>query len=170
MHRLRRPGPRRHRGPGRRAGLVRRAGPARRRRPGRPLARHPNLGDITAVDWATVPPVDLITVGWPCQDISLAGQGAGIKKGTRSGLWLHIASCLQQLRPDYAYLENVAALRTRGLARVLADLAEIGYDTQWATLRACDTGAPHRRARLFLLAARPGAAGRLLAAAHPDRN
>jgi len=127
-----------------------------------------NLGDITALDWATVPPVDLITAGWPCQDISLAGQGAGIKKGTRSGLWLHIAGCLRQLRPDFAYLENVAALRTRGLARVLADLAEIGYDTQWATLRACDTGAPHRRARLFLLAVRPGRAGRLLAAAHLD--
>ena len=130
----------------------------------------PNLGDITGVDWATVPPVDLITAGWPCQDISLAGQGAGIKKGTRSGLWLHIAGCLRQLGPDFAYLENVAALRGRGLARVVADLAEIGYDAQWATLRACDTGAPHRRARLFLLAVRPGRAGRLLAAAHPDRH
>jgi len=127
-----------------------------------------NLGDITATDWASVPPVDLITAGWPCQDISLAGQGAGIKEGTRSGLWLHIARCLRQLRPDYAYLENVAALRTRGLDRVLADLAEIGYDTQWATIRACDTGAPHRRARLFLLAVRPGRLRRLLAAAHPD--
>ena len=130
----------------------------------------PNLGDITTLDWAAVPPVDLITAGWPCQDISLAGQGAGIKKGTRSGLWLHIVGCLRQLRPDFAYLENVAALRTRGLARVLADLAEIGYDTQWATLRACDTGAPHRRARLFLLAVRPGCTGRLLAAARPDRH
>ena len=130
----------------------------------------PNLADITTADWATVPPIDLITAGWPCQDISLAGQGAGIKKGTRSGLWLHIVACLRQLRPDFACLENVAALRTRGLARVLADLAEIGYDTQWATLRACDTGAPHRRARLFLLAVRPGCTGRLLAAARPDRN
>ena len=127
----------------------------------------PNLGDLTTVDWATVPPVDLITAGWPCQDISLAGQGAGITEGTRSGRWLHIASCLLQLRPDFAYLENVAALRTRGLARVLADLAALGYDTQWATLRACDTGAPHRRARLFVLAVRPGCAGRLLAVAHP---
>ena len=58
----------------------------------------PNLGDITAIDWDTVPPVDLITAGWPCQDISLAGQGAGLK-GTRSGLWQHITRCLTQLRP-----------------------------------------------------------------------
>ncbi len=129
----------------------------------------PNLGDITTASWAEAPPVDLVTAGWPCQDLSLAGQGAGITKGTRSGLWLHIAGCLGQLRPDFVYLENVAPLRSRGLARVLADLAALGYDTQWATLRACDTGAPHRRARLFLLAVRPGHAGRLLAAARPSR-
>jgi len=123
------------------------------------LAAHfegvPNLGDITAVDWADVPPVDIVTAGWPCQDLSLAGQGAGIKKGTRSGLWLDIAACIRQVRPGAVFLENVAALRTRGLARVLADLAGLGYDAQRATLRACDVGAPHARARLFVLAARP---------------
>ena len=59
----------------------------------------PNLGDITALDWAAVPPVDLITAGWPCQDISYSGPGAGITKGTRSGLWLTIAAGLRQLRP-----------------------------------------------------------------------
>jgi DNA (cytosine-5)-methyltransferase 1 len=128
----------------------------------------PNLGDITAVDWAAVPPVDLITAGWPCQDISLAGQGAGLE-GTRSGLWHHITRCLAQLRPPAVYLENVAALRTRGLARVVADLARLGYDAQWATVRACDTGAPHARARLFILAVRPGHANYLAAAACPGR-
>jgi DNA (cytosine-5)-methyltransferase 1 len=85
----------------------------------------PNLGDITALDWAAVPPVDLITGGWPCQDISYAGPGAGIKEGTRSGLWLTIAGGLRQLRPSYVFLENVAALRTRGLRTVLADLAAL---------------------------------------------
>jgi DNA (cytosine-5)-methyltransferase 1 len=85
----------------------------------------PNLGDITALDWAAVPPVDLITAGWPCQDISYAGPGAGITEGTRSGLWLTIAGGLRQLRPSYVFLENVAALRTRGLGRVLADLAAL---------------------------------------------
>jgi DNA (cytosine-5)-methyltransferase 1 len=128
----------------------------------------PNLGDITTVDWDTVPAVDLITAGWPCQDISLAGKGAGLK-GTRSGLWHHITRCLAQLQPPAAYLENVAALRTRGLARVVADLAGLGYDTQWATVRACDTGAPHARARLFILAVRPGHADDLVAAARPGR-
>jgi DNA (cytosine-5)-methyltransferase 1 len=73
----------------------------------------PNLGDITAVDWADVPPVDIVTAGWPCQDLSLAGQGAGIKEGTRSGLWFCIAACLRQVRPGAMFPENVAALRTR---------------------------------------------------------
>jgi len=129
----------------------------------------PNLGDITALDWAAVPPVDLITAGWPCQDISYSGPGAGITKGTRSGLWLTIAAGLRQLRPAYVFLENVAALRTRGLGKVLADLAALGYDTQWACLRASDTGACHRRDRIFILACHPAAGVGLAAAADPGR-
>ena len=119
------------------------------------LARHwpgvPNLGDVTALDWATVPPVDLVSAGWPCQDISYAGPGAGITEGTRSGLWLTIADGLRHLRPAYVFLENVAALRTRGLGKVLGDLAALGYDAQWVCLRAADAGAPHRRDRLLIL-------------------
>ena len=137
------------------------------------LARHwpgvANLGDVTALDWAKVPPVDLVSAGWPCQDISYAGPGAGITEGTRSGLWLTIAGGLRRLRPSYVYLENVAALRTRGLGKVLADLAALGYDAQWVCLRAADAGAPHRRDRLLLLAVRPGTAARLAAAAGPGR-
>jgi len=129
----------------------------------------PNLGDITALDWAAVPPVDLVAAGWPCQDISYAGPGIGITEGTRSGLWLTIADGLRRLRPSYVYLENVAALRTRGLAKVLGDLAALGYDTQWTCLRAADAGAPHRRDRLLILGVRPGTAGRLAAAADPGR-
>lgn len=127
----------------------------------------PNLGDITALEWAQVPPVDLITAGWPCQDISYAGPGTGITKGTRSGLWHRIADGLRQLRPEYVFLENVAALRSRGLGTVIAGLAQIGYDTQWTSLRAADAGSCHRRDRIFILAARPGTAARLAAAAHP---
>ena len=66
----------------------------------------PNLGDLTAVDWVAVPPADLITAGWPGQDISCAGPGAGIKKGSRSGLRLDIAGGLGQLRPAYVYLHK----------------------------------------------------------------
>jgi DNA (cytosine-5)-methyltransferase 1 len=84
-----------------------------------------NLGDLRAVDWAAVPPVDLVTAGFPCQDISSAGQGAGIEEGTRSGLWTHIAEGLRQLRPRFVVVENVAALRSRGLGRVVGDLAAL---------------------------------------------
>jgi DNA (cytosine-5)-methyltransferase 1 len=112
----------------------------------------PNLGDLTQLDVAQVPPVDLITAGFPCQDISFAGRGAGIKEGTRSGLWITIAQAVHHLRPGLLFLENVAALRTRGLGRVLGDLAEIGYDAAWTSVRASDAGAPHRRERVFILA------------------
>jgi DNA (cytosine-5)-methyltransferase 1 len=129
----------------------------------------PNLGDVTALDWATVPPVDLVSAGWPCQDISYAGPGAGITEGTRSGLWLTIADGLRRLRPSFVFLENVAALRTRGLEKVLGDLAALGYDAQWTCLRAADAGAPHRRDRMLILGVRPGAAAMLAAAADPGR-
>ena len=121
----------------------------------------PNLGDITALDWAQVPPVDLVTAGWPCQDISYSGTGAGITEGTRSGLWHCIADGLRHLRPQFIFLENVAALRTRGLGTVLGDLAALGYDAQWLCLRASDAGACHRRDRLFALAWQPAARSRL---------
>jgi DNA (cytosine-5)-methyltransferase 1 len=128
-----------------------------------------NLGDITALDWADVPPVDLITAGWPCQDISYAGTGSGITKGTRSGLWHCIAVGLRQLRPRYVFLENVAALRSRGLGTVLGGLAALGYDTQWTCLRACDAGSCHRRDRIFILAHQPAAGAVPAAADGPGR-
>ena len=94
--------------------------------------------------------MDLVSAGRPRQDISYADPGAGITEGTRSGLWLTIADGLRRLRPSYAFLENAAALRTRGLGKVLGDLAALGYDAQWVCLRAADAGAPHRRDRLLL--------------------
>lgn len=112
-----------------------------------------NLGDIRTVDWSTVAPVDIVTAGFPCQDISNAGKRAGIT-GAHSGLWTAVVAAVRALRPPLVYLENVAALRRRGLDVVHADLAAIGYDTSWLCLRASDIGAAHRRDRLFLLAVR----------------
>ncbi|TDB99398.1 DNA cytosine methyltransferase [Micromonospora fluostatini] len=111
----------------------------------------PNLGDIGAVDWTRVEPVDILTAGFPCQDISNAGKRAGIT-GEHSSVWQHVAAAVRVLRPRLLFVENVAALLRRGLDVVHADLAEIGYDTSWLCLRASDIGAAHRRDRLFLLA------------------
>jgi len=112
----------------------------------------PNLGDITEVDWNSVEPVDAITAGFPCQDISDAGQRAGIRKGRNSGLWRHIIFAARVLRPRLIILENVAAITRRGLDTVTGDLAAIGYDARWCTLRASDIGAPHQRNRWFAIA------------------
>lgn len=126
------------------------------------LAHHwpavPNLGDITAVDWSAVEPVDILTGGFPCQDISFAGQGAGIE-GARSGLWRYLADAIRVLRPRLVVLENVAAVLVRGLDRVQSDLAGLGYDVRWTCLRASDVGAPHRRRRWFAVAYPADSAG-----------
>jgi len=124
----------------------------------------PNLGDIRSVSWAAVEPIDVLTAGFPCQDISAAGRRAGIENGARSGLWSDIVAAVRVLRPALLVVENVAALRWKqgGLHRVLGDLAAAGYDTLWRSLRASDVGAAHRRERVFLLAWPQHAA-------HPDR-
>lgn len=110
----------------------------------------PNLGDLTAIDWSNVEPVDIITAGYPCQPFSVAGR----RKGTNDErhIWPHIANAIRVLRPRYAFFENVAGHVSLGLADVLADLAEAGFDAEWTTVRASDVGAPHRRERLFILA------------------
>ncbi|GAB1512494.1 hypothetical protein JCM33774_45360 [Actinophytocola sp. KF-1] len=114
----------------------------------------PNHGDLRAIDWTAVEPVDVVVAGFPCQDISAAGRRAGIEKGTRSGLWTDIVAGVRVLRPALVVVENVAALRWKGggLHRVLGDLAEAGYDALWRSVRAADIGAAHRRERVFLLA------------------
>ena len=106
--------------------------------------------DVREID-ATTPPPDLICGGFPCTDISVAGKGLGIE-GPQSGLWSEYARIVRALRPRLVFVENVAALAARGLDRVLGDLAALGYDAEWTVLRASDVGAPHRRARVFLLA------------------
>lgn len=114
----------------------------------------PNLGDIRGIDWTAVEPVDVLTAGFPCQDISAAGRRVGIENGARSGLWTDIVAGVRVLRPALLVVENVAALRWRhgGLHRVLGDLAEAGYDAAWRSVRAAAIGAAHRRERVFLCA------------------
>lgn len=98
-----------------------------------------------------LPAIDVLVGGFPCQDISLAGSGEGIK-GARSGLWIQFARLIGELRPRYVIIENVSALTTRGLDRVLVDLTEIGYDCEWDCIPASTVGAPHQRDRLWLVA------------------
>jgi DNA (cytosine-5)-methyltransferase 1 len=112
----------------------------------------PNYGDITKVRWEDVKRPDVICGGFPCQDISIAGKGAGIIKGERSKLWSEYARAIRTLRPRYALIENVPELANRGLWLVLADLAEMGYDAEWKIISAAEVGAPHKRERLFIIA------------------
>lgn len=111
----------------------------------------PNHGDIRGIRAGAVESVDVLCGGFPCQDISYAGAGAGIA-GKRSGLWGEYARIIGELRPRFVIVENVAALLGRGMERVLGDLARIGYDAQWSIVSACAVGAPHVRRRVFLVA------------------
>ena len=95
--------------------------------------------------------IDVICGGFPCQDISVAGKGAGIG-GERSGLWSEYARIIGEVRPRYVIVENVAALLGRGLERVLGDLAALGYDAEWHCIPASAVGAPHRRDRVWIVA------------------
>ena len=122
--------------------------------PSKVLSHHwsktPNFGDVTKVDWAEMPKVDILTGGYPCQPFSQAGR----RKGTHDErhLWPHVLAAIRVLRPRFAFMENVAGHLTLGFDTVLADLAKIGFDAKWETLRASDIGAPHHRERLFILA------------------
>ena len=96
--------------------------------------------------------VDVVSGGFPCQDISAAGKGAGIT-GERSGMWKHMARIIGEVRPRYVLVENSPVLTSRGLDVVLGDLAAMGYDAEWGVLGAADAGAPHQRDRIWILAA-----------------
>ena len=108
-------------------------------------------------DVCTFPPeegdwkVDLICGGFPCQDISYAGKGAGLA-GARSGLWYQFARIIGHLRPPYVIVENVSALLNRGMGEVLGTLASLGYDAEWHVIPASAVGAPHRRDRVWIVA------------------
>ena len=113
--------------------------------------------DVREVGEHNLEAVDVICGGFPCQDISYTGKGAGIAEGTRSGLWFEYYRIICDLRPRYVVVENVAALLTRGMDVVLGDLAACGYDAEWDCIPAATLGAPHRRDRLFIVAYRDGA-------------
>ena len=135
----------------------------------------PNYRDVSKVDWTAVEPVDILTGGFPCQDLSLAGKRAGMEEGTRSGLWSEFYKAIETLKPKLVVIENVRGLLSakansgmeyrpeimgqlgdrpalRALGAVLGDLADIGYDAKWQGVRASDAGAPHQRFRVFITA------------------
>lgn len=95
--------------------------------------------------------VDVVSGGFPCQDISAAGKGAGID-GERSGLWREMARIIGEVRPNYVLVENSPMLIVRGLDRVIGDLAALGYNAKWGVVGAIDAGAPHKRDRIWILA------------------
>lgn len=111
----------------------------------------PQFNDIVTLDWATVPHVRVLCGGFPCQDISHAGKGAGLH-GSRSQLWYEFLRSITILSPDYVLIENVAALRGRGLDSILREIAAIGYDAEWHCIPASAVGAPHRRDRVWVIA------------------
>lgn len=128
--------------------------------PVRVLRRHwpdvpiyPDVRSLSAAALALdgVPRPDVVCGGFPCQDISLAGRGAGLA-GERSGLWFEFQRIIAETQPRWVVIENVAALRSRGLDSVLGGLASIGYDAEWHCIPASALGAPHRRDRVWIVA------------------
>jgi DNA (cytosine-5)-methyltransferase 1 len=116
------------------------------------LRPFPIWSDVTTFDgkpWKGI--VDVISGGFPCQDISSAGKGAGIE-GERSGLWKEMARIICEVGPGFVFVENSPMLTSRGLGDVLGDLASLGFDAEWGVLSAADVGANHSRARLWILA------------------
>lgn len=111
----------------------------------------PIFEDVTTLTGADIGTVDVICGGFPCQDISVAGNGAGLE-GARSGLWWEFHRLIKEIRPQVVIAENVAALRARGLDQVLRSLSEIGYDAEWHCISASAVGAPHQRDRIWIVA------------------
>jgi DNA-cytosine methyltransferase len=135
----------------------------------------PNYRDVSLVDFSEIEAVDILTGGFPCQDLSLAGKRRGLKEGTRSGLWSEFARAIETIRPRLVVIENVRGILSatahsdmeqcewcvgdgsgepslRALGAVLGSLAELGYDARWCGVRAADSGAPHNRFRIFIIA------------------
>ena len=112
--------------------------------------RKPNLGNIKEIKWNEIEPIDILTAGYPCQPFSHAGHRKGVEDVRH--IWPFIKEGISILRPRIIILENVRGHLSLGLKEVLQDLAEIGYDAKWQTVRASDVGAPHRRERIFIVA------------------
>jgi len=120
------------------------------------LPPFPIWDDVQTFDgkpWAGI--VDVVSGGFPCTDISAAGKGAGID-GEASGMWREMARVICEVQPRFAFVENSPMLTSRGLGRVLGDLASMGFDAKWGVLGAADIGAPHQRDRMWIVAKQRG--------------
>ena len=116
------------------------------------LPPFPIWDDVQTFDgkpWAGI--VDVVSGGFPCQDISAAGKGAGIE-GEQSGMWGEMARIIHEVQPRYAFVENSPMLTSRGLGIVLGDLASMGFNARWGVLGAADVGANHQRNRIWIVA------------------
>jgi DNA (cytosine-5)-methyltransferase 1 len=111
----------------------------------------PIFEDVTTLRGDQVGAIDVICGGFPCQDLSLAGKGAGLE-GARSGLWWEFHRLIKETNPKWVIIENVAAIRNRGLDQVLSSLAQVGYDAEWHCIPASAVGAPHQRDRVWIVA------------------
>ena len=119
------------------------------------LPPFPIWDDVQTFDgkaWAGI--VDVISGGFPCQDISYAGKGAGLH-GEKSSLFFEAIRVVRELKPRAVVIENVAELTVRGLDRVLCEIAKSGYDAEWRTFSCYEFGGHHRRERVFIVATRP---------------
>ena len=115
------------------------------------LPPFPIWDDVCTFDgrpWSGI--IDVVSGGFPCQDISIAGNGDGLD-GERSGMWREMARIIGEVRPRFAFVENSPMLVTRGLERVLADLTAMGYDSRWGVVSAADIGANHQRGRIWIV-------------------
>ena len=118
------------------------------------LPRFPIWDDVTTFDgnpWRGR--VDVVSGGFPCQDISVAGKGDGLD-GERSGLWSEMARIIGEVQPRFAFVENSPMLTSRGLDRVLGDLSTLGYGSTYGIIGAHHAGAPHKRDRIWILGSR----------------
>lgn len=120
------------------------------------LAKHwsdvPIYNDVRSLNGADLPHIDILCGGFPCQDVSSGGKRAGIKEGTRSGLWYEYSRLIGEIRPRYVIIENVRGLLSCGIEIVMRDLVALGYDAEWEVLPAAALGAPHHRERVFIVA------------------
>ena len=135
----------------------------------------PNYHDVSKVDFTAIEPVEILTGGFPCQDVSVAGLRKGLTEGTRSNLWFEFLRAITEIKPKIVVIENVRGLLSakaaselelessgldyragepvlRAIGVVSGSLSEIGYDCRWTTIRASDAGAAHKRERVFIVA------------------
>lgn len=121
----------------------------------RVLAKHwpdiPIFDDVTTFEGRGIHEIDIITAGFPCQGISVAGKGRGLSD-PRSGLWFDTLRLIREIRPRWVILENSPALRRRGLDVILSGLSAVGYDAEWHCISAAFLGAPHQRDRIWIIA------------------